>query len=266
MLIFAIDDEPIALMVLHRAIAEAAPGADIVDFALGTDALKAVLDDGMRPDVMFSDIRMPELDGLTLAAQVRAASPVTKLVFITAYSEYAYDAIQLRTSGYVLKPVDAESIRRELDYIVPACAAMPNGLWVRCFGPFEVFWNRKPLMFGRRQTRELFAFLIDREGAVCTAEEIIAALWEEETDMAAAKDRLRHMIADLKRTLSSIGMEQILVRRSGQLAIVRDRVACDFYRMLDGDMDIVNTFDGEYMSRYSWAELTTGRLVFRKNK
>ena len=93
-----------------------------------------------------------------------------------------------------------------------------------------------------------------------------AALWEEETDMAAAKDRLRHMIADLKRTLSSIGMEHILVRRSGQLAIVRDRVSCDFYRMLDGDMDIVNTFDGEYMSQYSWAELTTGRLVFRKDK
>ena len=97
-------------------------------------------------------------------------------------------------------------------------------------------------------------------------EEIIAVLWEGETDMAAAKDRLRHMIADLKRTLSSVGMEHILVRRSGQLAILRDRVACDFYRMLDGDMDIVNTFDGEYMSRYSWAELTTGRLVFRKNK
>ena len=84
--------------------------------------------------------------------------------------------------------------------------------------------------------------------------------------MAAAKDRLRHLVGDLRRTLSSIGMEDILVRRSGRLAILRDRVDCDFFRMVDGDMETVNTFTGEYMAQYSWAELTTGRLVFRIQK
>ena len=82
--------------------------------------------------------------------------------------------------------------------------------------------------------------------------------------MAAAKDRVRHLVGDLKRTLSSIGMEGILIRRSGQLAILRDKVDCDYYRMLDGDMAAVNAFTGEYMTQYSWAELTTGRLYFRE--
>ena len=264
MLIFAIDDEPIALTVLHNAITEAAPEAIIMDFGLGTDALEAIRRHDLHPDVMFSDIRMPQLDGLALAAQVRVASPATKLVFVTAYSEYAFEAIQVRTSGYVMKPVDADAIREEMANIALVRAAMPNGLWVRCFGTFEVFWNQKPLLFGRRQTLELFAFLIDREGGVCTSEEIIAKLWEGETDMAAAKDRLRHLVGDLRKTLSSIGMEDILVRRSGRLAILREKVDCDFYRMTDGDMETVNTFTGEYMSQYSWAELTTGRLVFRK--
>ena len=265
MLIFAIDDEPIALKVLHDAIAEAAPEASIMDFGLGTDALEAIRRRGLRPDVVFSDIRMPQLDGLALAAGIRAVSPVTKLVFVTAYSEYAFDAIQVRTSGYVMKPVDADAIREELANIALTRAVMPDGLWVRCFGTFEVFWNRQPLMFGRRQTLELFAFLIDREGGVCTSEEIITKLWEGETDMAAAKDRLRHLVGDLRKTLSSIGKEDILVRRSGRLAILRDKVDCDLYRMMDGDMETVNTFTGQYMSQYSWAELTNGRLTFQKN-
>ena len=201
MLIFAIDDEPIALAVLHNAIAEAVPVASIMDFPLGTDALEAIQGRGLHPDVVFSDIRMPQLDGLALAARIRSASPATKLVFVTAYSEYALKAIQLRASGYVMKPVDADAIREEIANIAVVRAVMPNGLWVRCFGNFEVFWNRSPLLFDRRQTKELFAFLIDREGGVCTSEEIIARLWESETNVTAAKDRLRHLVGDLRKTL-----------------------------------------------------------------
>ena len=266
MLIFAIDDEPMALLVLHNAIAEAVPEATIMDYAMGTAALEVIRKEDLHPDVVFSDIRMPQLDGLALAAQVRNLSPETRFVFVTAYSEYAFDAIQVRTSGYVLKPVDAEAIRKEMENIAPVRPFMPNGLWIRCFGTFEVFWNRQPLLFARKQTKELFAFLIDREGAVCQAEAIIANMWENETDMGAGKDRVRHLVSDLKKTLSSIGMEHILVRRSGQLAILRDKVDCDYYRMVDGDMAAVNAFTGEYMTQYSWAELTAARLHFRKKK
>lgn len=264
MLIFAIDDEPMALLVLHNAIAEAVPEATIMDYYLGTAALEAIRKEDLHPDVVFSDIRMPQLDGLALAAQVRKSSPGTKFVFVTAYSEYAFDAIQVRTSGYVMKPVDADSIRKEMENIAPCHADMPGGLWIRCFGTFEVFWNRKPLLFARKQTKELLAFLIDREGSVCSAETIITTMWEGKTDLATGKDRVRHLVSDLKKTLSSIGMEELLVRRSGHLAILRDKVDCDYYRMLDGDMVFVNAFTGEYMSQYSWAELTTGRLYFRE--
>jgi two-component SAPR family response regulator len=263
MLIFAIDDEKSALRVLHNAIAQAAPQAGIDDFSLGTDALRAMEEEQKRPDVVFCDIRMPRLDGLALAARIRTASPGTKVVFVTAYSEYAYDAFQLRASGYVMKPVTAESIRVELDNIAPP-PRMPDGLWVRCFGNFEVFWERQPLRFARRQTKELLAYLIDREGALCTTEEIIGVLWEDEHDMAAAKNRLRQLIMDMKKALSAIGMEEILVRRNKQLAVRPDRIPCDYYRMLAGDMQWVNAWYGEYMSQYSWAEMTEGRLHFRK--
>lgn len=264
MRIFAIDDEKSALRVLHKAIAQAAPQAEIVDFSLGVDALGALEDGQAFPDVVFCDIRMPRLDGLALAARIRTVSPRTRIVFVTAYSEYAFDAIQLRASGYVMKPVTAQKVRVELDNIAPTLPRMPGGLWVRCFGSFEVFWERQPLRFARRQTRELLAYLIDREGALCTTEEIIGVLWEDELDMTAGKNRLRQLIMDLNRTLSAIGMEGILVRRNKLLGVLTDRIPCDYYRMLAGDMEWVNAWSGEYMSQYSWAEITEGRLHFRK--
>ena len=57
-------------------------------------------------------------------------------------------------------------------------------------------------------------------------------------------------------------MEKVLIRSRQQLAVRRDLVDCDYYRMLDGDMDALNSFRGEYMVDYSWAELTAGKLYF----
>ena len=263
MLIFAIDDEPKSLSILHRAIAEAAPQAQIMDFPLGTEAVRAIEAQGLSPDVVFSDIEMPELDGLALAVRLKQVSPESKIVFVTAYSEYAVDAIRHRISGYILKPIQKSRILEELEYIAPAVTQPQEKLTVRCFGQFDVFWKGSPLMFGRKQTKELLAYLVDRNGAVCTAEEIAAVLWESETNMHVAKRRIRQLISDLKTALAGIGMEDVLVRRSGQLAILRDRVDCDFYHMLDHDMDALNAYRGEYMSQYSWAELTVAKLRFR---
>jgi len=263
MLIFAIDDEPKSLELLHDAIAEAAPEADIRDYPLGTAAIDAITAQRLQPDIVFSDIQMPELDGLALAVRLKQVSPFSKIVFVTGYSEYSLDAFRLHASGYVLKPLEGGRIREEIENAYPPIVPAKDKLYIQCFGQFEVYWQHKSLMFGRRQTKELLAFLVDRKGAACTAEEIANILWEDETDMSALKHRIRELIRDLRKTLAGIGKEDIILRRSGQLAIQRDGVDCDYYRMLDGDMQAANAFRGEYMNQYSWAEITTGRLLFR---
>ena len=78
MLIYAIDDEPNMLYLLHEAIAEAAPGAEIRDFTLGADAVARIEQGGERPDAVFSDIRMPGLSGLELASRLKRAAPKMK--------------------------------------------------------------------------------------------------------------------------------------------------------------------------------------------
>ena len=91
-------------------------------------------------------------------------------------------------------------------------------------------------------------------------------MWENETDMKAMKSRIRKLISDLRATLMEIGMEDVLIRERRQIAVRRSMIDCDYYRMLDGDMAAVNAYRGEYMPEYSWAELTIGRLVFRRNE
>lgn len=261
MLIFAVDDEPKALHRLHNAIEEAAPEAEIQDFLRANQVLSALEDQNFCPDVVFSDIRLPGMDGLSLAVRIKKQSPETKIVFVTGYPEYAADAYRIHAEGYVTKPVEAERIREELNHALPGAIHDPKRLWVRCFGDFEVFWQGKPLTFQRRQTKELFAYLIDKRGAESTSEELSSLFWAQ-SEMGTAKHRLRTLIHDLRTTLASIGQEELLIRRRGLLAIRADMVDCDYYRMLRGDMAALNDYHGLYMRQYSWAELTAGSLHF----
>ena len=71
MTILAIDDEPKALRLLHDAIAEAEPNAEIVDYSDGEAALTAIRSQALTPDVVFSDIELPELSGLAFAVELK---------------------------------------------------------------------------------------------------------------------------------------------------------------------------------------------------
>lgn len=270
MLIFVIDDEALLLTTETRMIGEVRPDAEIRSFQRAADALACIQNEGLRPDVVFSDIRMPGLSGLEFAVRLRTASPASRIIFVTGYEQYALEAFRIHAHGYVLKPLDPERVAEELAYwtkpAAPEPEQAPKGapkLTAHCFGQFDVFWHGVPLSFERRKTKELLAYLIDKDGASSTAEEVSAALWEEEWDLKLTKNRIRVLVNDLRTTLDRIGMVDLLIRRSGNLAIRRDMVDCDYFRMLDGDAAAINSFDGQYMQQYPWAELTSGRLYFR---
>ena len=266
MLIFAIDDEQATLAELHEAIARARPEAEILDFRRASDALAAIRQEERQPDVVFSDIQMPGMDGLSLAVRIRSEAPQAKVVFVTGYEQYAAEAYRRRVHGYLMKPVDAAMVREELDALgLPLRAEEPDKLVVRCFGWFDVFWHNEPLIFSRSQTKELFAYLIDREGAACTAGEIITALWEDAEAVKNPKAYLRVLIQDLRSSLAEIGMEGLLIRKHGQLALRTDMVDCDYYRLKKGDPSALNAWHDEYMKQYSWAEFTLGMLQFGRN-
>ena len=261
MLIFIIDDEEKVLEETRETIEEAVDDAKIMAFTRGAPAIEAVRE-GEEPDVVFCDIEMPGLSGLAFAVEMKKASPNTRIIFVTGYEKYAVQAFKIKVHGYLLKPLIAEDVRDELKYLPQKEEPRTDRLVVHCFGHFDVYWKGKPVIFSRKQSKELLAYLIDRQGAVCTAGEIALALWEKEDSKRAEMQRVRNIISDLKKTLKQIGMDQVLIREHRQIAIRKELVDCDYYRMLDGDIDALNTYRGEYMGDYSWAELTNAKLGF----
>lgn len=262
MRIYAIDDEPKMLRMLQDAIREAEPEAEIHAFSCAADVLEAVSKPEEKPAVVFSDIELPGTSGIILAVKIKEAAPDARIVFVTGYDQYALEAYRVHAQGYLMKPVDAAAIREELDLIPHAPKPHAQTLYVQCFGFFDVFWQGEPLLFKRRKTKELLAFLVDRKGVACTAEEIAATLWEGEADLRKAKHQIRNHVSDLRATLKAIGQEDLLIRSSGILAIRAEKLDCDYYQMLSGDSDALNAYHGEYMAQYSWAEITSGKLWF----
>ena len=67
----------------------------------------------------------------------------------------------------------------------------------------------------------------------------------------------------LKATLNTVGADEVLISEPGSYAIDISKVSCDYYRLLDGDENAAQSFMGEYMNQYSWAEETCGWLTMK---
>ncbi|CAM3834970.1 LytR/AlgR family response regulator transcription factor [Roseateles saccharophilus] len=100
------DDEPHLVQYLKAQLAQAWPELQIVRTAAnGVEAAEAIA--ALEPDLAFLDIQMPGLTGLEVAQGIEGA---TRVVFVTAYDQYAIDAFEARAVDYLLKPLKAERL------------------------------------------------------------------------------------------------------------------------------------------------------------
>ena len=253
MLIFALDDEPLQLDVLADAIREAEPSAEVMEFGYAAAAIRAIRENGLRPEAVFSDIEMPGMTGMELARVLKEMSPKTNVVFVTGFRQYAPEACALYPSGYVLKPVDAKRIRAELANLrFPV--ADTRRIRVQCFGNFEVFADGKPVAFSRRKSKELLAYLVDRQGAGVSIAEAAAILWEDSPYSRSRQRQMQYVIADMLHSLAAANADAIVIRQRNALSVDASKFDCDLLSFLAGDAGAVNAYRGEYMAQYSWAE------------
>ena len=103
------EDEALLRHALVADLKRAWPALQVVaECEDGASAVEALAEH--TPDVAFLDIRMPGLTGLEVAALAAEASPRTKIVFVTAYDQYAIDAFERGAIDYLLKPVKPERL------------------------------------------------------------------------------------------------------------------------------------------------------------
>ena len=224
MIAIAVDDEALMLGALVAAL-EASP--DITEIAKFSDCEAALnFAKNTHVDIAFLDINMRGMGGLALAESILAARPDCKIVFCTGYEEYAIPAFRLHASGYLMKPISAEDVQGEIDNI-KGIYKKERLLTVKCFGNFEVYVKNEALVFKRLKTKELFAFLVDRNGAGMTAKQICAVLFPDDTDDTKNSAYLRQLVMDLKNTLKSVGAEAVLCHETPCYRVDTNLIKCD---------------------------------------
>ena len=125
--VILVDDERLIIRGLSTVIPWAELGCEVVGTAHdGTGGLALIRE--LRPDIVLTDIRMPNMDGLTLLAAIRSEYPETQMSVLTAYRdfEYARKAITLGVCRYLLKPSDLEELKEAVRQMVSRLDAMPR--------------------------------------------------------------------------------------------------------------------------------------------
>ena len=253
----AVDDEPLMLGALTKAIKASDDITNVADFTSCEDALNYAKRNSV--DVAFLDINMRGMGGLALAEKIIASCPECKIVFCTGYEEYAVSAFKLHAAGYLLKPVSSKDVQEELDNI-KGIRQSHKPLTVKCFGNFEVYAKGEKLSFKRSKTKELFAFFVDRNGAGVTVAEIGVALWENDEEQKN-HNYIHQLFRDLRQSLEAVGAEDIFERNNYYYSLNPEKLDCDYYAYLKTGKP---EFLGEYMTQYSWAEETCGMLWERR--
>lgn len=95
-----VDDEPLAVKLLESFVAKTPELQLLASFTDSVEAINAVKE--QKPDLLFLDIQMPDLNGMELAHMI---PPTTRVVFTTAFKEYAFESYEVSALDFLLKPI-----------------------------------------------------------------------------------------------------------------------------------------------------------------
>lgn len=123
MTVVCVDDHSIMLRGTKHSIEQILPDACIVAFSNADDAIAYVKEKGC--DILISEIELCGVDGLSLAKSVKTVNPKVNIIFLTVCDEkeYAKEVLNIKPSGYLLKPAKREQLEAELNNLrYAACA------------------------------------------------------------------------------------------------------------------------------------------------
>ena len=110
--VLLVDDEPIILNGGISILQEAIPNAIVIGFTKPSQALEFVRKNPVA--LAFLDIELGRTSGLDLCRELLEIRPHTNVIYLTAYREYAFDAWKTGACGFLLKPLETETVRDQL--------------------------------------------------------------------------------------------------------------------------------------------------------
>ncbi len=262
MRIIAADDEKPALDLLSETLRTVLPEAEIASFGKPSQALAYAQMN--RCDAAFLDIHMQGMTGLELARRLKNMQPHINIIFVTGFNEYIVEAMHMHASGYIEKPVTEEAVRYELEDLrhpVEPERKSTALLRVHCFGTFDVYTpSGERVHFEREKSRECFAYLISRIGNSCSVREIAGVLFEDAPYDRRRANYVQQIITGMMKSLKRVNAVNVIRKSYNAISVEPQLIDCDYYRFRSGDVAAVNSYAGEFMTQYPWAEFITGSL------
>ena len=238
-----VDDEMLALQSFLSEVIDC--DVDYKFFKDGKAALDFVSKNTV--DAVFTDVGMPNINGLELAEKLIDLRPDTAIVFITGMPITMADLsekVKANTLGFLYKPYNADKLAEFLNIIKKRIPVLS----VKTFDGFDCFVDGKLVRFSSAKEKELFALLIVYNGNSLTMTDAINHLWEN-SELEKAKVLYRNAVFRLRKTLTDIGVNCVDFGRA-MLTLDKTHIQCDYWDFLQSGE---GAYRGEFCKSYDWS-------------
>ena len=243
MKIVVVDDEMYALQSFLNEIIDY--DVEYKFFKDGRTALDFVSKNTV--DAVFTDVGMPDINGLELSEKLISLFPDIAIVFITGMPVTMADLsekVKANTVGFLYKPYNADKLAEFLNIIKKRSPALS----AKMFGGFDCFVDGKLVKFSSAKEKELFALLIAYNGKSLTMTDAINHLWVN-SELEKAKILYRNAVFRLRKTLTEIGVNCVDFGRA-MLTLDKTHIQCDYWDFLQSGK---GTYRGEFCKSYDWS-------------
>lgn len=277
-----VDDEPLALNHLAEEIERISEINIIGKFRNPKLALEMICRD--CPQVVFLDIEMPEMSGIDLAERILQELPLTQIVFVTVYDDFAIRAFELNALDYILKPLHVDRLTltiARLTQFVPfqmLSSSSIDSVIIHSFRSLQFGISGKDPVTLRWKTfkaQELFSYLLHHRGKPVRKQILLDLLWPD-IDLKRGITQLYTAIYQVRKLLqaeriniqiANVDEGYMLELNGAQLDIeewekkiigapeITDDTLAQHHR-------IFSLYGGDYLAEYSysWAETERRRL------
>jgi len=274
------DEKP--SMELMQIIMSGNPYLEIIGlFFSAKEALERIKE--LVPDVIFSDIELPDMNGMQLAKAVMHFKENIQIVFVTAYEKYAVDAFKVNAVNYILKPITEEDLNITVNRLLKNYNERKNVLQAnkknRIFvlGCFQIYGNssKEMIKWPTAKVQELFACFVYQWGKEVDKWKLCDILWPE-SPPKKAEHNLHSAVYRLKSVLREAGIEETLVCKAGKYTLNMEQFTSDVWELkkLIDNTPLVNDGNVENYDRtlslyrgalfgnedYAWAEEMRERI------
>lgn len=216
-------------------------------FEKGQEALEWVKEHAI--DVAFLDIEMPVMNGIELAKKLREINNNIRIIFVTAYAQYALDAFGVDAIGYLLKPYTSEDIEKQLKKAFYVRNIPKTDIQIKTMPNLQILVNGNQLVLGQTKQVELLAYFVHRGEEGVTKLDAMETLW-----MGYSTESVYWTtMSRLKVLLDEAGISNLIISKGQAKCINMSIVDCDLYRMLSGDNAAICNYSGQYLEEYVWA-------------